>query len=175
MARRRDDDNERVAKKSKPAHGATPATTALVDAGITFTLHPYEHHDENTSFGAEAAHALGIEETRIFKTLVADVAGRLVVAVIPVAQQLDLKALAAAFDAKKASMADPAHAARSTGYVVGGISPIGQRTPLPTVVDASADNFETVFVSAGRRGLQVELDPADLRTITKARSVAVAH
>ena len=175
MARRRDDDNERVAKKSKPAHGATPATTALVDAGITFTLHPYEHHDGTTSFGVEAARALGVEETQIFKTLVADVAGQLVVAVIPVAQQLDLKALAAAFDAKKATMADPAHAARSTGYVVGGISPIGQRTPLPTVVDASADDFATVFVSAGRRGLQVELAPADLRQITKARSVAVAH
>jgi Cys-tRNA(Pro)/Cys-tRNA(Cys) deacylase len=97
------------------------------------------------------------------------------VAVIPVAQQLDLKALAAAFDAKKATMADPAHAARSTGYVVGGISPIGQRIPLPTVVDASAEDFETVYVSAGRRGLQVELDPATLRTVTGARSVRVAH
>jgi Cys-tRNA(Pro)/Cys-tRNA(Cys) deacylase len=165
-----------VAKKSKQhAHGATPATTVLVDAGITFTLHPYEHQDDNTSFGEEAAHALGVDPTRIFKTLVADVGGKLVVAVIPVAQQLDLKALAAAFDAKKASLADPAHAARSTGYVVGGISPIGQRSPLPTVVDASADDFETVFVSAGRRGLQVELGPADLRAVTGARAVDVAH
>lgn len=165
-----------VSKKSKHhAHGATPATTALVEAGITFTLHPYEHHDDNTHYGEEAAQALGVEETRIFKTLVADVAGRLVVAVIPVARQLDLKALAAAFDAKKATMADPQVAARSSGYVVGGISPIGQRHPLPTVVDTGADAFETVFVSAGRRGLQVELSPADLRTVTDARSVAVAH
>jgi Cys-tRNA(Pro)/Cys-tRNA(Cys) deacylase len=164
-----------VAKKSKHAHGATPATTALMEAGTAFTLHPYEHHDDSTSFGEEAARALGVEETRIFKTLVADVAGKLVVAVIPVARQLDLKALAAAFEAKKATMADPTHAARSTGYVVGGISPIGQRTALPTVVDASADDFETIYVSAGRRGLQVELAPADLREITSARSVRIAH
>lgn len=165
-----------MAKKSKQhAHGATPATTALVEAGITFTLHPYEHQDGTTNFGEEAARALGVEQTQIFKTLVADVGGKLVVAVIPVAQQLDLKALAAAFDAKKATLADPTHAARSTGYVVGGISPIGQRSPLPTVVDASAETFETVFVSAGRRGLQVELDPTDLRRVTGARSVSVAH
>lgn len=165
-----------MAKKSKHhPHGATPATTALIDAGITFTLHPYEHHDDTTNFGEEAVRAIGADPTRVFKTLVADIGGHLVVAVVPVARQLDLKALAAAFDTKKATMADPAHAARSSGYVVGGISPIGQRTLLPTVVDASADDFETIFVSAGRRGLQVELAPADLRAITAARSVAVAH
>lgn len=165
-----------MAKKSKQhAHGATPATTVLVEAGITFTLHPYEHHEDNTHYGEEAAHALGVEQTQIFKTLVADVGGHLVVAVIPVGQQLDLKALAAVFDAKKATMADPAVAARSSGYVVGGISPIGQRHRLPTVLDASADDFETIFVSAGRRGLQVELAPGDLRAVTDARSVPVAH
>lgn len=164
-----------MAKKSKHAHGATPATTALVEAGISFTLHPYDHHDDTTRFGEEAAEALGVDTSRIFKTLVAEVAGKLVVAVVPVARQLDLKALAAAFDAKKATMADPSHAARSTGYVVGGISPIGQRTPLPTVVDASADDFETIFVSAGRRGLQVELAAADLRAITRARSAVIGH
>ncbi len=168
--------NGPVAKKSKQhAHGATPATTALVEAGITFTLHPYEHHDDNTDFGDEAVRAIGADPLRVFKTLVADVGGKLVVAVVPVARQLDLKALAAAFDAKKATMADPTHAARSTGYVVGGISPIGQRTQLPTVVDASADDFETVYVSAGRRGLQVELAAADLRTVTGARAVGIAH
>jgi Cys-tRNA(Pro)/Cys-tRNA(Cys) deacylase len=165
-----------VAKKNKHhAHGATPATTALIDAGITFTLHPYEHHDDNTSFGDEAAAALAVDRRRIFKTLVADIGGQLVVAVIPVAGQLDLKALAAAFGAKKASMADPQVAARSSGYVVGGISPIGQRHALPTVVDDSADDFETIYVSAGRRGLQVELAPSDLRAITDARSVSIAQ
>ncbi|HEU5484989.1 MAG TPA: Cys-tRNA(Pro) deacylase [Microlunatus sp.] len=165
-----------MARKDKhAAHGSTPATTVLVGAGITFTLHPYEHQDDNTDFGAEAVRAIGADPARVFKTLVADAGGRLVVAVVPVARQLDLKALAAVFDVKKATMADPAVAARSTGYVVGGISPIGQRHPLPTVVDSSAEDFDTIFVSAGRRGLQVELAPADLRTVTAARSVAVAH
>jgi Cys-tRNA(Pro)/Cys-tRNA(Cys) deacylase len=165
-----------VAKKIKHhAHGSTPATTVLVEAGISFTLHPYEHHDDNTDYGTEAVRAIGADPAQVFKTLVADVGGRLVVAVVPVAQQLDLKALAAAFDVKKATMADPAVAARSSGYVVGGISPIGQRHPLPTVIDVSAEDFDTIFVSAGRRGLQVELAPDDLRAITDARSVAVAH
>lgn len=168
--------NDPVAKKNKHhTHGGTPATTVLLDAGITFTLHPYEHHDDTGNYGEEAAQALGVEETRIFKTLVADVGGQMVVAVVPVARQLDLKALAAAFDTKRATMADPSAAARSSGYVVGGISPIGQRTPLPTVVDDSADDFVTILVSAGRRGLQVELAPTDLHTITGARSIAIAH
>ena len=165
-----------MAKKNKHhAHGATPATTALTDAGITFTLHPYEHHDDNTSFGEEAVRAIGADPHQVFKTLVADIGSKLVVAVIPVAQQLDLKALAAAFGVKKASMADPQVAARSSGYVVGGISPIGQRQALPTVVDSSADDFETIYVSAGRRGLQVELAPGDLVAITEARSAPIAH
>jgi Cys-tRNA(Pro)/Cys-tRNA(Cys) deacylase len=165
-----------VAKKSKHhPHGATPATTALIDAGIAFTVHPYEHHDDNTNFGEEAAAAIGVDANRIFKTLVADVGGRLVVAVIPVARQLDLKALATAYGSKKAIMADPVVAARSSGYVVGGISPIGQRHPLPTVLDASADDFDTVYVSAGRRGLQVELAPADLRAVTGATTAPIAH
>lgn len=165
-----------MAKRSKqPAHGGTPATTALTQAGIAFTLHPYEHHDDNTHFGDEAVAALGLDPNRVFKTLVADLGGRLVVAVVPVAKQLDLKALAAVFGVKKATMADPAVAARSSGYVVGGISPIGQRTPLPTVVDSSADDFPTIHLSAGRRGLQVELAPADLRAVTKAKSARIAH
>lgn len=165
-----------MAKKSKHhPHGATPATNALIEAGVTFTLHPYEHHDDTTSYGSEAAQALGVDKRQIFKTLVADVGGHLVVAVIPVARQLDLKALAALFDVKKATLADPQAAARSSGYVVGGISPLGQRTLLATVVDASADDFETIYVSAGRRGLQVQLSPADLRAVTGARSAAVAH
>jgi Cys-tRNA(Pro)/Cys-tRNA(Cys) deacylase len=165
-----------VAKKNKHhAHGATPATTTLIDAGITFTLHPYEHQDDNTNFGEEAVRAIGADPNQVFKTLLADVGGQLVVAVLPVARQLDLKALATELGAKKASMADPQVAARSSGYVVGGISPIGQRTRLPTVLDASADDFETIYASAGRRGLQVERAPADLRAITDARSVPIAH
>lgn len=165
-----------VAKKNRRrTHAGTPAIAALIDAGISYTLHPYEHHDATTSYGEEAVAALGLEQTRVFKTLVAEVGGHLVVAVIPVANQLDLKALAAAFGAKKAAMADPQAAERSSGYVVGGISPIGQRHPLPTVIDTSADSFATVFVSAGRRGLQVELTPADLRAITGADSAPIAH
>ena len=176
IPRRHHSENGLVARKNQQhTHGGTPATTALTRAGVSFTLHPYEHHDDNTHFGDEAVAALDLDPNRVFKTLVADIGGRLVVAVVPVAKQLDLKALAAVFGAKKASMADPAVAARSSGYVVGGISPIGQRTPLPTVVDSSAEDFPTIHFSAGRRGLQVELAPADLLAVTKARSARIAH
>jgi Cys-tRNA(Pro)/Cys-tRNA(Cys) deacylase len=166
-----------VAKQTKP--GGTPATVALTRAGVTFTLHPYAHHDGERHFGDEATAALGLDPARVFKTLVVDVGAErrssLAVAVVPVAQQLDLKAVAAALGAKKAAMADPAAAQRSSGYVVGGISPLGQRTALPTVVDASALDFPTVFVSAGRRGLQVELSPTALVTATGAQVAAIAH
>lgn len=160
---------------AKTPSGGTPATVALTRAGVPFTLHPYVHDEAAESYGEEAAAALGLEPTRIFKTLLADVGGELVVAVVPVAQQLDLKALAAALGAKRATLAAPAAATRSTGYVLGGISPFGQRTRLRTVVDVSAGDHPTVFVSAGRRGLQVELDPADLLRVTGATSAAVAH
>jgi Cys-tRNA(Pro)/Cys-tRNA(Cys) deacylase len=160
---------------AKDKHGGqTPATVALIRAGVPFTLHPYEHHPDSTSFGDEAARALRVDPSRIFKTLVVDASGQLTVAVVPVAQQLDLKALAAAVGAKKAVMADPAAAARSSGYVVGGISPIGQRTRLPTVVDSSAESFATVMVSAGKRGLQVELAPDDLIAVAGAITAAIA-
>lgn len=155
---------------AKPA-GGTPATDALTTAGIAFTLHSYTHHDDSRDFGAEAARELGVDELRIFKTLVVDVGfGRppLAVGVVPVAGQLDLKAFATAVGAKKAAMANPAEASRSSGYVVGGISPIAQKTPLPTVVDETAQLFDTIFVSAGKRGLQVELAPDDLLAITGA-------
>ena len=158
--------------------GGTPATAALTRAGVAFTLHPYTHADGQRHFGDEATAALGLDPARVFKTLVAEVTGRrttLAVAVVPVAQQLDLKALAAALGAKKAAMADPAAAQRSTGYVLGGISPLGQRTALPTVVDASALTFPTVYLSAGRRGLQLELDPTDLVTVTGAQVAAIGH
>ena len=160
---------------AKRSPGGTPATVALTKAGIDFTLHPYEHQDDATGFGDEAAEALGVPKTRIFKTLVADVGGELVVAVVPVAQRLDLKALASAVGSKKAAMADPAAAARSSGYVVGGISAIGQRTPLRTVIDQSATDFETIMVSAGKRGLQVELAPADLAHLTSGKFAAIGH
>jgi Cys-tRNA(Pro)/Cys-tRNA(Cys) deacylase len=159
--------------KSQP--GGTPATVALTRAGVRFTLHPYVHDEAAQHYGEEAAAELGVEPTRIFKTLLADVGGELVVAVVPVARQLDLKALAAALGAKRATMAAPAAATRSTGYVLGGISPFGQRTPLRTVVDASVTTHPTVFVSAGRRGLQVELDPADLLRVASATSADIAH
>jgi Cys-tRNA(Pro)/Cys-tRNA(Cys) deacylase len=159
--------------RSKP--GGTPATVALTRAGVPFTLHPYAHDDAATHFGEEAAAALGVEPTRIFKTLLADVGGELVVAVVPVARQLDLKALATVLGAKRATMADPGAATRSTGYVLGGISPFGQRTRLRTVVDASALEHTTVLVSAGKRGLQVELAPADLVRVTGAVSGPLGH
>lgn len=140
----------------------TPATALLTRAKISYTLHPYDHDPRATAYGEEAAEALGVEPRRLFKTLIASVDGRLACAVVPVAARLDLKAFAAALGAKRAEMADPALAARATGYVVGGISPIGQKQRLPVLIDASAETLDTVYVSAGRRGLQVQLTPADL-------------
>jgi len=140
----------------------TPATALLSKAKIPFTLHPYDHDPRAQAYGEEAAEALGVDPSRIFKTLIASVEGRLACAVVPVAARLDLKAFAAALGAKRAELADPAAATRATGYVVGGISPLGQRSRLKIVVDVSAEQFETVYVSAGKRGLQVQLAPADL-------------
>ncbi|MFD0804631.1 Cys-tRNA(Pro) deacylase [Nocardioides caeni] len=148
--------------------GGTPATTALTAAGVPFTVHDYDHDPRSTSYGEEAAEAMGIDPARVFKTLLADVDGALTVAVVPVTGQLDLKALARAVGGRKAAMADPKAAERATGYVVGGISPLGQKRPHPTVVDASALGHDTVFVSAGRRGLEVELAPDALVAATKA-------
>jgi len=140
----------------------TTATAALERAGVPFTVHEYPHDPRAESYGQEASQALGVSPDRVFKTLVADVDGALVTGVVPVEGQLDLKALAAACGGKKAAMAQVAAAERATGYVAGGISPVGQRKRLPVVVDASALGFETVFCSAGRRGLEIELAPADL-------------
>jgi Cys-tRNA(Pro)/Cys-tRNA(Cys) deacylase len=146
----------------------------LTRAKIAFTLHPYDHDPRSTAYGEEAAQALGIDPARIFKTLIAQVEGKLTCAVVPVAARLDLKALAAARGGKRADMADPAAAARATGYVVGGISPLGHRSRLPVVVDASAESFETVYVSAGQRGLQVELAPTDLVRVAGGTFAAIA-
>ena len=146
----------------------TPATAALTAAGVPFVLRPYTHDPAAASYGTEAAEALGIDPSRVFKTLMVDVEGRLAVGIVPVSGTLDLKAMAAALGAKKAAMADPAAAQRRTGYVLGGISPIGQRQPSPTVLDSSALRLETMLVSGGRRGLDIELAPADLIRLTEA-------
>src|SRR5215470_12121434 len=140
----------------------TPATIALEKAKVPFTLHEYAHDPKAASYGLEASEALGVPPEQVFKTLVAAVDGKLTVGVVPVHRQLDLKALAAAAGGKKAVMADVAAAERATGYVAGGISPLGQRKHLPVVVDASALGFATIFCSGGRRGLEIELAPADL-------------
>ncbi|GAA4905791.1 Cys-tRNA(Pro) deacylase [Streptomonospora salina] len=158
--------------------GQTPATAAAQRDGIDYRLHPYDAGGaaprDGASYGEEAAAALGIGPDRMFKTLVAEVDGRLVVGVVPVAGGLDLKALAAAAGGKRAAMADPADAERATGYVVGGISPLGRRKRLPAVVDSSAAGYDTVFVSAGRRGLQMELAPADLLRGAGAETAPIA-
>ena len=155
---------------------ATPAVRALERARVAHTLHTYDpEHAEGHGYGEAAVAALGQDPRQVFKTLVARVDGTLTVAVVPVAGSLDLKALAAATGGRKATMADPADAERTTGYVLGGISPLGQRKALPTVVDESALDFPTVLVSAGRRGLQVELAPADLVRLTRARTAAISR
>ncbi|MPY85396.1 MAG: Cys-tRNA(Pro) deacylase [Actinophytocola sp.] len=153
----------------------TPATTLLVKRGIAHTIHAYEHDPKAESYGLEAVDALGLEPSLVFKTLVTDVDGRLTVGVVPVTGQLSLKALAAAVGGKRAVMADPAAAQRATGYVLGGISPLGHRSRLPVVIDVSAKEAgATIYCSAGRRGLEVELAPEDLITLTGATVAPIA-
>jgi len=149
----------------------TAATELLTRQGIPYTVHTYDHDPRHGSYGTEAAQALGVAVGRVFKTLVADVDGTLAVGVVPVAAQLDLKALAAAVGGKKAAMADAPAAERATGYVTGGISPLGQRRRLSVVIDATALEFPTVYCSGGRRGLEIELAPGDL---VRAANAAVA-
>jgi Cys-tRNA(Pro)/Cys-tRNA(Cys) deacylase len=153
----------------------TPATAALRAAGIAFREHEYPHDPSAAGFGLEAAAALGVEPERVFKTLLAEVDGRIVVGVVPVSGRLDLKSLAAAVGGKHATMADPALAQRRTGYVVGGISPIGQKTPSPTVLDETVELWDTVYVSGGRRGFDVELAPASLIAATSATLAPIAR
>jgi Cys-tRNA(Pro)/Cys-tRNA(Cys) deacylase len=147
------------------------ATIALTKAKIPFTLHEYTHDPKADSYGLEASEALRVPPERVFKTLVASVDGKLTVGVVPVDRQLDLKALAAAAGGKKAVMAEVVAAERATGYVAGGISPVGQKRRLPVVVDESALGLDTIFCSAGRRGLEIEISPADL---IRSASAAVA-
>jgi Cys-tRNA(Pro)/Cys-tRNA(Cys) deacylase len=153
----------------------TTATLALDRAKVPFTLHEYQHDPRSGSFGLEASDALGVPPERVFKTLVATVdGGTLAVGVVPVHRQLDLKALAAAVGGKKAVMAEVAAAERATGYVTGGISPVGQKRRLPVVVDVSALGLDTIFCSAGRRGLEIEIAPADLVKAAGASVAAIA-
>jgi Cys-tRNA(Pro)/Cys-tRNA(Cys) deacylase len=149
----------------------TPGIAAAERAGIAHSVHAYEHDPKTESYGLEAAERLGVDPARVLKTLVVDLDGSLEVAVVPVRAQLDLRALAG----KRSRMADPRDVERSTGYVLGGVSPLGQRRRLPTTIDESALEHETVFVSAGRRGLELELDPRDLVRLTDARVRAIAH
>jgi Cys-tRNA(Pro)/Cys-tRNA(Cys) deacylase len=158
--------------------GGTPATEALVNAGVKFVLHPYDHDPGSTAYGDEAALALGVDPMRIFKTLVIDIGAprpELAVAVLPVGTQLDLKRFAAALGAKKASMADKDQVARSTGYVLGGVSPVAQKVALPTLIDETAQLWDTILVSAGKRGLQVELSPIDLADVVSASFADIAR
>lgn len=154
----------------------TPAVNAANKAGIDYTMHEYQHDPAAESYGLEAAHKLGIAEARVFKTLVVNLGNnRLAVGVLPVSCMLNMKLIAKALGVKKAVMADTADVERSTGYVLGGVSPLGQKKPLQTVVDASAVGFPTIFVSAGRRGLEIELKPDALLKLTRGRYAEICQ
>lgn len=161
--------------KARTASSGTPATKALTQAGVAYRLHPYAHEEGAQSYGMEAAAKLGVDPARVLKTLVVDVDATLCVGIVPVDRSLDLKALASAVGGKRASMAERAAAERATGYVLGGISPLGQRRRLRTVIDDSAFGHDTVLVSGGRRGLDVELSPEDLARLTGAERAPIAR
>ena len=149
----------------------TPAINAAKKAKLSFNVHEYQHDPNAESYGDEAAQALGLDPQQVFKTLLVSLTGHkspLGVAVLPVSHMLSLKAIAKALGAKKAEMADPKVAERTTGYVVGGISPIGQKKALPTIIDSSAETQPQINVSAGKRGLEIELAPQDLAQLTRA-------
>ncbi|RPF20304.1 Cys-tRNA(Pro) deacylase [Myceligenerans xiligouense] len=166
-----------VAKKKRtgPSGGGTPAVVALEKAGVDHVLKAYEHDASRDDFGAEAVDALGLPPEQVFKTLLADVDGALAVGIVPVYRKLDLKALARAVGGKKAAMADIARAERATGYVAGGISPLGQKQRHATVLDESAEAFDVVYVSGGRRGLEVGLSPKDLLALTNGSPAPIAR
>jgi Cys-tRNA(Pro)/Cys-tRNA(Cys) deacylase len=161
----------------------TRALDAVRAAGVAHVVHEYEvpgpasprDRDRRPQYGQDAAAALGLDPARVFKTLVASVDGQLAAAVVPVAHELDLKAFAAALGGRRAALADPAEAERAPGSVVGGISPLGSRRRLPTVLDTSAAAHPTIFVSAGRRGLQLELAPGDLARLAGAMEAPIAR
>lgn len=146
----------------------TPAVIAAKKAGIAFSLHEYSHESSAESYGREAAEKLGQDESRVFKTLIVQLDDRLATAILPVSRMLNLKQMAKASGSKKASMANPDAAQRSTGYVLGGVSPLGQKKRLTTVIDSTAETFSSVYVSGGKRGLEIELSAADLQMLTAA-------
>jgi Cys-tRNA(Pro)/Cys-tRNA(Cys) deacylase len=154
--------------------GVTPAVRALEAAGVAFSLHPYRHEPGAGGYGEEAATALGLDPDRVFKTLLVTGDAGPMIAVVPVNRRLSLKALAAALEVKRVEMCDPAEAQRITGYVVGGISPFGQRRPLPTVIDESCASYDVIYVSGGRRGLDVGLAPGDLIQLLGAVTAPIA-
>jgi Cys-tRNA(Pro)/Cys-tRNA(Cys) deacylase len=153
----------------------TPAIDIATKYKVAFTLHQYQHSPSGESYGDEAATTLGVDPTQVFKTLVVELnTGELAVGVVPVSGSLNLKAIANAANAKKAAMADKLKVQRSSGYVLGGVSPIAQRKPLTTIIDSSANNFDTIFVSAGKRGLEIELSARDLAVLTSATFATIS-
>jgi len=148
----------------------TPAINALKKIKVDFSIHEYDHDPANLNYGTEAAQKLGIDAQQVFKTLVVRLdSGQFVVGIVPVSSKLNMKSIAKAAGAKKASMAEATDVERITGYVLGGVSPLGQRKQLLTFLDSSADKFSTIYISAGRRGLDVQIKPADLLTVTRGK------
>lgn len=160
--------------RRKGGHGATPATAALDAAGVTYRTLSYQHDASTPSYGLEAAEKLGVPPEAVYKTLMVALEHRLAVAMVPVAATLDLKRVASMFGMRKAAMADRAEAERRTGYVVGGISPLGQRHHSPAVIDSSAELLDLIYVSGGRRGFEIELSPFDLIRLTEAQTGPIA-
>jgi len=154
----------------------TPAINLAKKQGISFQIHQYQHDPQHPSYGEEAAEMLGIDPQRVFKTLVVESdKGQLAVALVPVCHQLDLKACAGAFGFKRVQLAPQAKAQQATGYLVGGISPLAQKKCLPMCIDSTAERFPTIFVSAGRRGLEIELAAADLLRVCAATLAGIGR